>query len=147
MDAFVHILMRFLHIASIVTLVGAILYARLVLTPVLNELPEADRAAAASSAQAKFKQTVFILLVLIIGSGTYNLIAAGHHTLTWQTWFGIKMLLVMHVAAASVLWALSPYGDVAVGGKGKRRLAGLAISGLLVILISNYLRWLSMHGG
>ncbi len=147
MDAFVHILMRFIHIASIVTLVGAILYARLVLTPVLNELPEAARAAAAASAQAKFKQTVFILLVFIIGSGTYNLIAAGHHTSTWQMWFGIKMLLVLHITAASILWALSPYGDVAVAGKGKRRLAGLAISGLLVILISNYLRWLSMHAG
>ena len=147
MDAFVHILMRFIHIGSIVTLVGSILYARLVLTPVLNELPEAARAAAAASAQAKFRQTVFILLVLVIGSGTYNLIAAGHHTAAWQMWFGIKMLLVLHIAAASILWALSPYGDVAVGGKGKRRLAGLAISGLLVILISNYLRWLTMHGG
>lgn len=147
MDAFVPILMRFIHIGSVVTLVGSILYARLVLTPVLNELPEAARIAAASSAQAKFKQTVFILLVLIIGSGTYNLIAAGHHTATWQMWFGIKMLLVLHIAAAAILWALSPYGDVSVGGKAKRRLAGLAISGLAVILISNYLRWVTMHGG
>lgn len=146
MDDFVHILMRFLHIGSVVTLVGSILYARLVTTPVLNELPETVRTAAASSAQAKFRQTVYILLVLIIGSGTYNLIAAGHHTSTWQMWFGIKMLLVLHIAAASILWAISPYGDVVVGGKGKRRLAGLAISGLLVILISNYLRWLTMHG-
>lgn len=147
MDAFVHILMRFIHIASIVTLVGAFLYARRVLTPVLNELPETSRAAAASGAQAKFKQTVFILLVLIIGSGTYNLIAAGHHSATWQTWFGIKMLLVLHILAVSILWALSPYGDVAVAGKGKRRLVSLCISGLVVILISNYLRWLTMHGG
>jgi hypothetical protein len=146
MDAFVHILMRFVHVGSVVTLVGAILYARLVLTPVLNELPDAARAAAASSAQAKFRQTVYILLVLIIGSGTYNLITAAHHTAAWQMWFGIKMLLVLHIAAASILWALSPHGDVAVGGKGKRRLAGLAISGLLVILISNYLRWLSLQG-
>ena len=147
MDAFVHILMRFIHIGSVVTLIGAILYARLVLTPVLNELPEAARAAAASSAQVKFRQTVFILLVLIIGSGTYNLIAAGHHTAAWQMWFGIKMLLVLHIAAVSILWALSPYGDVTVAGKGKRRLLSLAISGLLVILISNCLRWLTMHGG
>jgi len=147
MDAFVPILMRFIHIGSVVTLIGAILYARFVLTPVLNELPEAARAAAASSAQAKFRLTVFILLVLLVGSGTYNLIAAGHHTMIWQIWFGIKMLLVMHIAAASALWALSPYGDVAVDGKGKRRLAGLAISGLLVILISYYLRWLTLHGG
>ena len=61
-------------------------------------------------------------------------------------WFGIKILLVLHILAAAILWATSPYGDIAVGGKGKRRLASICISGLLVILIGAYLRYLTGQG-
>jgi hypothetical protein len=61
-------------------------------------------------------------------------------------WFGIKMLFVLHILAASILWAVSPYGDVAVQGNGKRRLIGLVISGFITILIGDYLRYLTTHG-
>ena len=56
------------------------------------------------------------------------------------------MLLVLHILAAAILWATSPYGDIAIEGKGKRRLAGICISGLLIVLIGAYLRYLTSHG-
>ncbi len=146
-DALLHTLMRFLHIGSVVALVGSAIYGRLVLTPVLNSFPEPERLRAAADAQSRFRTLVYVLLVLMVGAGLYNLLTGPPHTSTWHMWFGIKMLAVLHILATSVLWAVSPYGDAVVGGKGRRRLASLAISGLIAILISNYLRYLSQHGG
>ena len=60
--------------------------------------------------------------------------------------FGIKMLLVLHIYATAVLWGTSPYGDVNIAGKNKRRVLSISIAGLLVVLISAYLRSLSMPG-
>jgi len=145
-NVFLAVLMRFLHIGSVVGLIGGAIYSRSVLTPVLNALPEPERARAAEGAQARFRTPLFVLLALIILSGIYNFLAGPHHSQQWQIWFGIKMLLVLHILAAAILWATSPYGDVTVGGKGKRRLASVSISGLLVILIGAYLHYLTGQG-
>jgi len=83
---------------------------------------------------------------LILGSGVYNLLGGPKHSHAYQVWFGIKMLLVLHIISAAILWVTSPYGDVKVAGKGKRRLTGIAISGLIVVLISAYLRSLTQRG-
>jgi hypothetical protein len=141
------VLVRFLHLGSAAGIVGGILYARLAATPALNTIPEPGRAAAAQLAQAKFRGILFTMLFLSVASGLYNGFGPGapHHTPQWHMWFGIKMLLVLHILATSILWATSPYGDVAVEGKGKRRLASLVIVGFATILIGNYLRYLTAH--
>jgi hypothetical protein len=145
---FLSLVSRFLHIGSVAGLVGGVLYARLAATPVLNALPPAERASAAQDAQRRFRNVLFTLLVLVVASGLYNGFGptAPHHTSQWHMWFGIKMLFVLHILAASILWAVSPYGDVAVQGNGKRRLIGLVISGFITILIGDYLRYLTTHG-
>jgi hypothetical protein len=56
------------------------------------------------------------------------------------------MLLVAHVVATAILWSTSPYGDVSVARKSKHRLTSLAISGVLIVLISSYLRSLTLRG-
>jgi len=138
--------MRFLHIGSIVVLIGGAVYGSLVLNPVLNALPEETRASASTGAQNRFRNMVYLLLLFILGSGTYNLLTGPHHSSTWQMIFGIKMLAVLHIFATAVLWAGSPHGDVIINGKGKRRLAGMAISGIIVIFLSAILRSLSQQG-
>ena len=140
------VFMRFLHIGSIVVLIGSAAYGALVLNPVLNALPEDTRATASANAQNRFRNVVYLLLVFVLGSGIYNLLAGPKHTSTWQMLFGIKMLAVLHIFASAVLWAGSPHGDVAVNGKGKHRLAGLAIVGLVVILLSAVLRMMTQAG-
>jgi hypothetical protein len=54
-------------------------------------------------------------------------------------WMGIKLLLVLHVLAATLLYALVP-GDEA---KRNRRATGIIISGVAIVLISGWLRYLS----
>lgn len=147
-DLLLHLISRFIHIASAILFLGAVAYARQVLVPVLNSVPEANRPAAASAAQAKFRGTLFVLLVLIVCSGLYNFFSytGPKHTTTYQAWFGVKMLLVAHVLATAILWATSPFGDVHVGSKAKHRLVSVTISGLIIVLISSYLRSLTQRG-
>ena len=145
-DFFYHLLFRFIHISSVIALLGGIVYARQVLVPTLNSLPEDIRLDASSRAQKRYRNTLFTLLVLIVGSGFYNLLGGPKHSYAYQIWFGVKMLLVAHIISASILWILSPYGDVTVAGKSKHRLVSIAISGLIVVFISAYLRSLTQRG-
>lgn len=146
LDLIVHLIFRFIHIASVIAFLGGLVYARQVLVPVLNTVPESVRAEAATAAQTRFRAALFVLLVLIVASGLYNLISGPKHTQGYHIWFGIKMLLVAHILAASVLWATSPYGDVAIAGNSKRRLLSIIISGFIVVAISAYLRSLAQRG-
>lgn len=145
-DTALHIIIRFIHIASVVTLVGGLFCARQVLTPVLNSLPEDVRVQPAMDSQRRFSTPLFVVLCLIVGSGLYNFFAGPHHGRNYQIWFGIKMLLVAHIVSAAILWATSPYGDVSIAGKGKRRLLSIVISATIVIAISAYLRSLTLRG-
>ncbi|MGA8598864.1 MAG: hypothetical protein WB676_29445 [Bryobacteraceae bacterium] len=147
-SAVVSIVVRFLHIGSVAGLVGGALYARLAVVPALNALPAAERAQSARTAQEKFRGILFTLLLLVVASGLYNGFGPGApvHGRQWQIWFGIKMLFVLHILATAILWATSPYGDIAVEGKGKRRLLSLVISGFITIFIGDYLRYLTSNG-
>jgi uncharacterized membrane protein len=145
-DFFYHLLFRFIHISSVIAFLGGIVYARQVLVPTLNSLPEDIRLETAGRAEKKYRNTLFTLLVLIVGSGFYNLLGGPKHSYAYQMWFGVKMLLVAHIISAAILWATSPYGDVTVAGKSKHRLVSIAISGLIVVFISAYLRSLTQRG-
>ena len=147
-DLILHILFRYLHIAAVILFLGGVVYARQVLSPVLNVLPEDLRMQAAAGAQLRYRATLYTLLGVIVISGLYNFLAyqGPKHTQAYHIWFGIKILLVLHILTSAILWATSPYGDVAVAGKSKRRLTSIAISALIVVLISAYLRSLSQRG-
>jgi hypothetical protein len=145
-NSFLAVLIRFVHIGSVAGLVGAALYARLAALPALNALPPTERMQAAKGAQVKFRGILYTLLLLIILSGIYNYVGGQPHGSRWQMWFGIKMLLVLHILASAILWAISPSDTAAAEAKNKRRLAGMAISGFLAILIANYMHYLTLHG-
>jgi hypothetical protein len=137
------VLMRFIHIGSVILFLGGTVYARQVVSPLLISLPETFRESSANAVRARYRTTLFTLLGLIVISGLYNfLVAAPKHTSTWQMWFGIKMLLVLHVLVTAILWATAPY----VAAKSDRRLLGIVVSGLVIVFISAYLRWLTQHG-
>jgi uncharacterized membrane protein len=102
-DLVYHVLFRFIHISSAIALLGGVVYARQVLVPTLNALPEEVRLEAAGRAQKRYRSTLISLLVLIVGSGFYNLLGGTKHTYAYQMWFGIKMLLVAHIFSAAIL--------------------------------------------
>jgi len=147
-DLVLHILFRYLHISAVILFLGGVVYARQVLSPILSGLPEDLRMQAAAGAQLRYRATLYTLLGLIVVSGLYNFLSyeGPKHGQTYQIWFGIKILLVAHILTSAILWTTSPYGDVTVGGKSKRRLADIGVSGLIVVLISAYLRSLSQRG-
>jgi hypothetical protein len=141
----VSVLFRFIHIASAIVILGGAFYAHRVLTPVLNSLPQDQRMQAAAGAQLRYRTILFSVIGLSLLSGVFNFLRTPHSRL-YHMAFGIKMLLVLHIYATAVLWGTSPYGDVNIAGKNKRRVLSVSIAGLLVVLISAYLRSLSMPG-
>jgi hypothetical protein len=145
LEILLRVLSRFIHIICAIFLLGGCFYARRVLTPVLNNLPEDRRMQAAAGAQLRYRSLLFVLVGLSLLSGVYNFLQTPHSRL-YHMAFGIKMLAVLHIYATAILWATSPYGDVNFAGKGKHRLISITISGVIVVLISAYLRSLSMPG-
>ena len=119
MDAVLPLAMRWLHIVCVIVLLGSVFYARFF----TGELA------------AGFRPMGYTAIGGILISGIYNFLSKTAYPPHYQMWFGIKILLVLHVFAATVLYR-----------KEKRRaLTGIVISGAVIVAISGYLRWLSLN--
>jgi uncharacterized membrane protein len=132
---------RWFHIASVVTLIGGFIYARLVLAPALASLPAAEGEAVGSKAAAAFRPLLFTVLILALGSGMFNYATKASYPPGYHMWMGIKLLLVLHIAASAILYAVRPSDQA----KRNRTALSIAISGLIVIAIAGYLRYLSLR--
>lgn len=117
MDALLSVGMRWLHFASIAVLLGGVFYARFA----IGDLAKA------------FFPMAYAAIGGILISGTYNLLSKPHTPPHYHMWFGIKILLVLHIFAAIILYRGKP-----------RSLTGIAVSGAIVIAISSWLRWISL---
>jgi uncharacterized membrane protein len=127
-------LIRWVHISSVVTLIGGILYSRFVMTPAAGSLsPDAQRALDASAA-AHFRPVVFAALAGLVLSGLYNYLAKPGHSSTYHMLFGVKILLALHVFAVAILIA-APRNP-----RRARQMFGAAVSGLAIVLLSAYLK-------
>jgi len=128
------ILMRWLHIASVATLIGGMLYGWMVLVPATGVLAADARKALADRAAALYRPLVFGAIAALLVSGGYNLATnPGHHP-RYYLLLIVKLVLVAHVFAVGIV-------VVTKNPEHRGRLfGGAAISGLLIILISAYLR-------
>lgn len=117
MEAVLPVAMRWLHIVSVIVLLGGVFYARVV----VGELA------------AGFRPVAYAAIGGILASGIYNFLSKTSIPPNYEVWFGIKVLLALHVFAATILYR----------GK-KRSLTGIVISGALIVAISGYLRWISL---
>lgn len=133
------LLMRWTHVISVITLLGGFVYARLVLAPALAALPGAERRMLGDQAAARFRPILVTVVFTILGSGLYNYVTKSVYVPGYHMWMGIKLLLVLHVLAATLLYAMAG-GDEA---KRNRRATGILISGVAIVLISGWLRYLS----
>ena len=123
MDAALPLAMRWLHIASVVILLGGVFYARFV----------------EGVMSARFKPWGYAAIGGILISGTYNFLSKTTFPPHYHAWFGIKVLLALHV-----------FGIVAMYNPERhkmkpRLLTGVAISGALILACSAYLRWLGLR--
>jgi len=128
------ILMRWLHIASVATLVGGMLYGWLVLVPATAVLAADARKAVTGKAAARYSPLVFGAIAALLVSGGYNLATTPGHNPRYYILLSVKLLLAAHVFAVGIVL-------VTKNPEHRGRLfGGAAISGLLIILISAYLR-------
>jgi hypothetical protein len=133
--------MRWIHIASVVTLIGGFLYTRFVLAPALASLSTGERELVGSKTVNSFRPLLFTVLTTALGSGIYNYATKASYPPTYHIWMGIKLLLVLHIGASAILYAVRESGEA----KRNRTAFSITISGLAVIAISGYLRYLSLR--
>jgi uncharacterized membrane protein len=126
--------LRWFHIASVATLVGGLLYGRLVLRRGAELFGSDSRNSFEERAAASFRPLVYAAVVALIVSGVYNIFANPGHSPRYHMLLGIKLLLVAHVFAVSLL-------AVRRDRPGRAHLmASGAVSGFIIIAISAYLR-------
>jgi uncharacterized membrane protein len=132
---------RWIHIASVVALIGGFIYARFVLAPALASLSTAERESAGSKAVSAFRPLMLTALILALGSGIYNYATKASYPPTYHMWMGIKLLFVLHITASAILYAVRESNQA----KRNRTALSIAISGLVVVAIAAYLRHLSLQ--
>ncbi|MBZ5606836.1 MAG: hypothetical protein LAP38_01150 [Acidobacteriia bacterium] len=140
LNAVLAVSIRWIHIASVVTLIGGFIYARFVLAPALATLAAPERQALAKRTAENFRPILYTVLVAILGSGLYNYLSKASYPPHYHMWMGIKFLFVLHIFAVSILYTL-PSADEA---KRNRWLTGMIVSGLVIFAIAGYLRWMSL---
>ena len=133
------VIMRWLHISSVVVLIGGVLYARFILAPVLQSLAAEQRETLGDSLAARYRSLMFLVILLLTATGLYNMILNINRGTLYQSLLGIKLLLVLHVFAVGIL-IVRPKNP-----KRTRQMTGLVISGLVIIAISAVLRQLHLN--
>ena len=134
MNEALNVLMRWLHITSLVVLIGGIVYARAVAAPAFETLARDARSALEEALAARYRFLVFAAISGLVVSGLYNILSNPGHTPRYHMILGIKLLLVLHVFAVAIL-VVRPRNE-----RRTRMMTGTMISGLVVILLSAYLR-------
>jgi uncharacterized membrane protein len=134
-----NVIMRWLHITSVVVLIGGLLYARLVIVPVLRSLPQPEQDTLGDAVSARYRSLLYLAVLLLAGTGIYNMVMHLGRGPLYQSLLGIKLLLVLHVFAVGIL-IVKPNNP-----KRARQMTGVVISGLTIIAISAVLRQLHLN--
>ena len=134
-----NVLMRWLHITSVVVLIGGVLYARLIVAPAVASLPAAEQDTLGDAMAARFRSLLYLAVLFLLCSGVYNLFLNLGRGPLYQSLLGIKLLLVLHVFAVGLL-IVKPKN-----AKRTRQLTGIMISGVIIIAISAVLRQLHLQ--
>jgi uncharacterized membrane protein len=128
------VLMRWLHFVSMATLIGGILFGRLVLTEAMGALAPDARETFGDRAAARYRPLVWAAIAGLVVSGTYNLLTNPGHTPKYHMLLGVKLLLALHVFAVALL-ITQPRNP-----KRARMMTGTLVSGLIILAIAAYMR-------
>jgi uncharacterized membrane protein len=131
--------MRWVHILTVITVLGGLIYARLVESPALELLPLERRADVAGAINNRFRPWLRFALFALVLSGLYNLVTKVNLPPGYHLWFGVKMLFALHIITVSFLLSKPSVKQE----RRNRMMSGVVISGVIVVLISAYLRFLS----
>lgn len=134
------IVMRFLHIASAVTLIGGVLAWRFGTMAAVSPLASELRTKVDNAMAAAMRPVMFSAMGGLLISGIYNYMGKKDVPPAWHAVMGVKFLLVLHIFAVGFL-ATGPNNE-----KRARQLTGIAISGVAVVALAAVLRYLSTPG-
>ncbi len=115
---------RWLHLVSVVILLGAYFYVWSTRTVF----------------PASFRNTLWLAMGTIFASGLYAFLTKSPYPKGYHMWFGIKFLMVLHIFTVTVLSSTSA-PDAA---KFQKRAFTAVITGFLIVAVANYMRWLSV---
>jgi hypothetical protein len=118
------VFMRWVHIMSVVLLIGGVIFARV----------------ARSQAVTIFAPKVYWIVAALVISGAYNFYMKPSYPPHYHMWFGIKMLLALHVISMLILLTRTSISEA----KRLRWMSSVAYSGTAIIAVSAILRWLSL---
>jgi len=130
------ILMRFLHIASAITLVGGAAAWRFGGAPAAESVSGEARSRVENAFAAAWKPFAIAGIIGILISGIFNFLRKTGLTPAYHAIFGIKVLLALHVFAALILAGRLD------NPRRSRQLTGVVISGVVIVALSAVLRWL-----
>ena len=122
---------------------GRIHLCRFMVAPALASLPPVDGAAVSNRVVDLFRPILYTSLAAVLISGLYNYLTKPFYPPHYHAVIGVKFLFVLHVFAASVLYTIPNSNDA----KRTQRLNWLVISGLVIVAISAYLRWMTLNAG
>jgi hypothetical protein len=135
-----NILMRFVHIISAITLLGGVLTWVFAVTPALAALGPAPgndtRRKVDDAIAAALRPFVLAAIGGLLVSGIYNFLNKTGLTPAYHAVIGVKFLLVLHVFAVAII-AMKPDN-----AKRSRQLTGVALSGVVIVILSAVLRWI-----
>jgi uncharacterized membrane protein len=131
--------MRWIHIASVVTLIGGFIYARFVLAPALESAAPAERNSLTAAVQSAFRPLLLTVIATVLISGIYNYATKGTYPPGYHMWMGIKLLFVLHIISSAIVDSVRTTNPA----KSSRTAFGIVITGLIAIAIAGYLRYLS----
>lgn len=137
------IFMRWLHIISVVTMVGGFIFARYMVAPALAALTPSAAGTFSTGMIVRFRPVLYGALGGVLVSGLYNYLTKASYPPHYHAVIGVKFLLVLHVFAASVLYTMP---NVAEASR-VRKLNGLVFSSVAIILLSAVLRYLTLSAG
>ena len=128
------VIMRWVHITSMATLIGGMLYWRMVLAPASEALSPETREALGDKAASHFSPIVWASIAGLLISGVFKYLTSPGHQPAYHMIFGIKMLLALHVFAVGIM-IVRPGNP-----RRTRMLTGTVISGLAIVFLSAWLR-------
>jgi hypothetical protein len=121
-----------LHILCATALVGGALLWRFGAIPGVQLLEPETRAKVDNAVAAAWRPAVIAAILGVLVSGIYNfvLVHGGLRSPRFHMVFGIKMLLVLHVFAVTLL------ATRANNPRRSRQLTGVVLSGIVILILS-----------
>lgn len=130
------VLMRWMHIASMTFIAGGALYARFILIPAMEGMAESDKTKLGDRVAGALRPWMLGSVVALLASGLFNLLRKTSLPPGYHMVFGIKALLALHVIGVAIM-----LGKPGVApAKRARWVTGIAISNLIILALSAYLR-------